>query len=88
MKAQPDRRIKRHELGSFTRNGKRFVVNIQPGVPRNACIEEFDGYLRCWACYEPLDDDAAQFVRENATFTDNNAFVWNDGVEVPETQRG
>lgn len=85
---QPDSRIRKHELGSFTLGGKRFVVNLRPGVPRNACIEEFDGSLRCWASHKWLDDRAAEFVLKNATPTDNNAFIWNKGVRVKETRRG
>lgn len=86
---QPDTRIRKHELGSFTHNGKRFVVNLRPGVPRNACIEVFrNGALRCWASHTWLDDEAAQFVRDNSIPTRNNAFVWNEGVKVKETKRG
>ncbi|MBD3426386.1 MAG: hypothetical protein GF409_04035 [Candidatus Omnitrophica bacterium] len=85
---QPDPRIKRDELGSFTMNGKRFVVNLRPGVPRNACIEEFRGDLRCWASHTWLTDEAAAFVRNNATQTENNAFVWLDKVRVREVHRG
>ena len=87
---QPDHRIRTHELGSFTSGGTKFVVNLRPGVPRNACIEEFrDGTLRCWASHTWLDDKAADFVRENATYREEqNSFVWNDGVKVRETQRG
>lgn len=87
---QPDHRIHKYELGSFTMNGKRFVVNLRPGVPRNACIEEFrNGGLRCWASHNWLDDEAAEFVRANATFNqESNHFVWNDGVKVRETKRG
>ena len=89
---QPDNRIHRHELGSFTPTvgGRRFVVNLRPGVPRNACIEEFrEGSLRCWASHTWLDDKSADFVRANATYNpDNNSFVWNEGVKVQETRRG
>lgn len=82
-------RIRRHELGSFTVNGKRFVVNLRPGVPRNACIEESrNGSLRCWASHKLLDREAVQFIRENAVWTENNAFVWKDGIKVRETKRG
>ena len=89
-KRQPDTRIHKHELGSFTHRGKRFVVNLRPGVPRNACIEEFrKGGLRCWASHTWLDDKAADFVRTNATFNlDKNSFVWKNGVRVRETRRG
>lgn len=87
---QPDNRVHKHELGSFTIHGKRFVVNLRPGVPRNACIEEFrNGGLRCWASHNWLDDRAAAFVRENAAFNaEQNHFVWNEGVKVRETRRG
>lgn len=87
---QPDYRIHKHELGSFTCRGTKFVVNLRPGVPRNACIEKFrDGTLRCWASHTHLDDEAAEFVRENSTFrSEQNSFVWNEGVKVRETQRG
>lgn len=85
---QPDERIKRHELGSFTLGGKKFVVNLRPGVPRNACIEEFRGALRCWASHTWLNDEAAAFVRENAVLTEQNAFVWKPGVRVREVWKG
>lgn len=85
---QPDNRIRKYELGSFTMNGKRFVVNLRPGVPRNACIEQFGDALRCWASHRWLDDEAADFVRENSVQTENNAFVWKEGVRVKEVRRG
>lgn len=87
---QPDHRIHKHELGSFTSGTTKFVVNLRPGVPRNACIEEFrDGTLRCWASHTWLDDEAATFVRDNSTFRpEQNSFVWNAGMKVRETQRG
>lgn len=85
---QPDNRIRASELGSLSLNGKRFVVNLRPGVPRNACIEEVNGLLRCWASHRWLDDEAAAFVRENSVKTENNAFVWKEGVRVQEIQRG
>lgn len=88
MKPQPDSRIRKYELGSFTLEGKKFVVNLRPGVPRNACIEEFDGGLRCWASHTWLDNDAAAFVRENSVPTKNNAFVWKPGVRVREVWKG
>ncbi len=86
--AQPDGRIHKFELGSFTCGGRRFVVNLRRGVPRNACVEQFRGKLRCWASRTWLDDHAARYVRANSTTTDNNAFVWNEGVEVKETWKG
>ena len=89
---QPDSRIHKDELGSFTPGNKnsRFVVNLRQGAPRNACIEESrDGPLRCWATHTWLDDEAAEFVRANATFNESqNSFSWNDGIRVQETQRG
>ncbi len=89
---QPDNRIHKHELGSFTPGGvgRRFVVNLRQGVPRNACVEEFrDGTLRCWASHTWLDDDAADYVRDNASFdAEKNSFTWNEGVKVRETRRG
>lgn len=88
MRRQPDHRIHMRDLGVLDLNGKRFVINLRPGVPFNACIEEFKGSLRCWASHNWLDDEAAAFVRNNATPTDNNAFVWNEGVRVKETRRG
>jgi len=90
MMQRANHKIHKHELGSFSINGKRFVVNMQPGVPRNACIEEtVDGNLRCWASHTGLDRRAADFVRANATFNPaRNHFTWNDGVRVRETYRG
>ena len=89
---QPDNRIHKHELGSFTPKvgGKRFVVNLRQGVPRNALVEEFrNGALRCWASHTWLDNSAADYVRSNATFSSkNNSFIWNEGVRVRETRRG
>lgn len=81
---QPDNRIHRWELGSWTPTGgtKRFVVNLRRGVPYNACVETFrDGTLRCWASHSWLDDEAAAFVLANATPTGKNAFSWNDNVK-------
>jgi hypothetical protein len=88
MQPQPDPRIHKNDLASFTSNGKRFVVNGSPGVPRNACIEEVGGRLRCWASHVWLDDAAAAFVRANAAPTENDSFVWNDGVKVWEVRKG
>jgi hypothetical protein len=88
---QPDNRIHRWELGSWTPVGgtKRFVVNLRRGVPYNACVETFrNGALRCWASHNWLDNEAAAFVRDNATQTDKGAFVWDEGVKVSETRRG
>ena len=84
-----DNRIQKRDLGSFTVKGTRLVVNLQPGVPRNACIEEVDGVLRCWASREPLDQEAADYVRENAIYRpENNTFVWKDGVMAWEVRKG
>jgi hypothetical protein len=89
---QRDDRIHKRDLGSFTpdKGDVRFVINLRPGVPKNACIEQFrDGTLRCWASHTWLDDDAAEFVRDNTTFdSDRNSFTWNEGVKVQETRRG
>ena len=89
MSVQPDPRIRKENLGAFFIKGKRYVVNANPGVPRNACVEEFDGALRCWASHQWLDDSAADFIRQNATYLpDNNAFIWKVGVRVPEVRKG
>ena len=72
---QPDHRIKQEELKFFRLDKKVFVIHGRPGCPRNACIEEFDGFLRCWACYNPLTDRAARYVRNNFEKTDNGAFI-------------
>jgi len=89
---QPDDRIHVKNLGSFTPDGKgkRFVINLKQGVPRNACIEkDRDGVLRCWASHSWLDEEAAAYVRENATFNpEGNSFCWNEGVRVQETRKG
>jgi len=62
-------------------NGQRFVINLRPGVPFNACIEEVDGCLRCWASYHPLTPEAADMVARHATQTETGAFTWNDEVK-------
>lgn len=86
---QPDDRIRRRDLAALFVDGKRFVVNGRPGVPRNACVEQFDGGLRCWASRQWLDDDAANYVRNNAKYLpDSNSFVWNIGVRVWEVRKG
>lgn len=78
MQIQPDERIGVRDLGYFFFNGRKYVVNRRPGVPHNSCIEEFDGKLRCWASKVWLDDEAAQIVRERATYLpESNAFIWN-----------
>jgi hypothetical protein len=81
MRRQPDNRVHPENLGMMILNGKRFVVNLRPGVPFNACIEEYDGFLRCWASQNPLDQRAAIIMEGYATKTDGGAFVWNDGVK-------
>ena len=78
---QPDNRVHPENLGMMVLNGQRFVINLRPGVPFNACIEEFDGALRCWASHNWLDNRAAMVVDGYATKTDTGAFVWNDDVK-------
>ena len=79
---QPDDRIHPENLGMVAMNGKRFVINLRYGVPFNACIEEFDGSLRCWASYNWLDRRAAMLVDGCATKTNSGAFVWNDNIRL------
>ena len=79
-KRQPDNRIHFENLGMVTLGGKRFVVNLGPGVPFNACIENFKGSLRCWASHRWLDSRAADLVDHFATETDGNAYIWRDEV--------
>lgn len=89
MQMQPDNRIGVWDLGYYIINGRRYVVNRRPGVPRNAVIEEVDGNLRCWASRIWLTDEAAQFVRQFATHEpNNNSFIWNQGVRVEEVRKG
>lgn len=78
---QPDSRIHSGNLGMVILNGKRFVINLRPGLPFNACIEEIDGALRCWASHRWLDSRAAMIVDGYATKTDGGSFVWNDDVK-------
>ena len=79
---QPDDRIHPGNLGMMIMGNTRFVVNLRPGVPFNACIEEFrDGALRCWASHAFLNDRAAGIVDKHATQTAKDAFVWNDEVK-------
>jgi hypothetical protein len=78
---QPDNRIHPENLGMVLINGKRFVVNLRPGVPFNACIEEFDGALRCWASQNWLDRRASTIVDGFAEKTESGAFVWGDEVK-------
>ncbi len=78
---QPDERIHPGNLGMMIMGDKRFVVNLRPGVPFNACVEEFrNGGLRCWASYAWLNDRAAGLVKRHATKTEKGAFTWNEGV--------
>lgn len=89
MSLQPDPRIGKRDLGAWFHDGKRYVVNARPGVPRNACVEQFDSALRCWASHQWLDDEAANYVRANATYSpEQNAFLWKVGVRVPEIRKG
>lgn len=80
QRRQPDDRIRPENLGMVTLNGKRFVINLCLGVPFNACIEEFRGFLRCWASYNWLNRSAASLVDGHATQTGTGAFVWNNNV--------
>lgn len=82
---QPDPRIKVDKIGVLSLGGRRYVIHAARGCPRNACIENFDGHLRCWACHTPLTEEAAAYVRNNAHPKDDpqgqknfDAFVWND----------
>lgn len=86
MQAQPDNRIQVQDLGTFWLNGTRYMVHARPGCPRNATIEIFQGYLRCWACKKPLSEEAANFARDKALPRDNpgvekdeDVFVWKNG---------
>ncbi len=78
---QPDNRIHPENLGMVILNGKRFVINLQPGVPFNACIEEFKDSLRCWASHSWLDNRATTMVDGHAAKSDNGSFTWNDDVK-------
>ena len=78
---QPDNRVHPENLGMMILNGKRFVINLRPGVPFNACIEEFKDSLRCWASYNWLDNRAAMIVDGYATKTETGAFTWNEDVK-------
>lgn len=77
---QPDPRVSAKSLGSFSVNDKEYVIHNHPGCPRNAIIEVFDGYLRCWSCRKPLTDEARDFVLARAQKTDTGDFVWNKPV--------
>ena len=79
---QPDNRIHPGNLGMMILNGRRFVINLRPGVPINACIEEDrNGSLHCWASHKWLDNRAATIVDGHATKTETGAFTWNDEVK-------
>lgn len=80
---QFDNRVHKHELGMLILgDGKRLVVNLRPGVPFNAVVEQFrNGSLRCWASHAFLDDRAASVVRYNAEEASSNSFVWKDNVK-------
>jgi hypothetical protein len=80
--------IEIRDLGYLYLEGKRFVVNTRPGLPRNACVEEEGGQLRCWASRSPLTAEAESFVRDNASPTGHGTFVWNEGVRVREVRKG
>ncbi len=76
---QPDNRVKREDLKFWKFGGKLFVIHGSRGCPRNACIEEHDETLRCWACHKPLTERAAHYVRKNFVQTDNGAFIVDRG---------
>ena len=78
---QPDNRIHPDNLGMMILNDQRFVINLRPGVPFNACVEEFAGGLRCWASHNWLDNRAAAVVDGFATATEGGSFVWKDEVK-------
>jgi len=75
---QPDPRISVKGLDTFPLDGKRYVSHGEPGCPRNACIEYFEGrnYLRCGFCYTPLTQEAAIHVLDHSKMTEQNSFVW------------
>ncbi len=78
---QPDNRIHPENLGMMFLNGKRFVINLRPGVPFNACIEEFQDSLRCWASHHWLDNRAAGVIEGYAALSEGGSFTWNDDVK-------
>lgn len=85
---QPDERINTEDLGVLIMNNKRFAVNTRRGQPFNAVIEDFGGALRCWASRIPLTDEAAAFVRKNATFQpEQNNFVWNRDIRLEKVRK-
>jgi hypothetical protein len=76
MQPQPDPRIHKIDLGTLEFNGQKYVIHDKAGCPRNACIERCEeGYLRCWACYTPLNDEAAQYVEAFFKETDRGTFI-------------
>ncbi len=81
QRRQPDSRIHPGNLGMMFLNDRRFVISLRPGFPFNACIEEVDGQLRCWASHKWLDQRAALIVDNFATKTEGGSYVWNDDVK-------
>ena len=75
---QPDPRISVKGLNTFPLDGKKYVSHGEPGCPRNACIEYFEGrnYLRCGFCYTPLTQEAAIHVLDHSEMTEQKSFVW------------
>ena len=80
---QPDRRIPVTGLGAFALRGEGdgYVSHRQPGCPRNAIIEYFESrnYIRCGFCSTALTPDAAIYVLDNSTMTEQNTFLWMKG---------
>lgn len=74
------RPIEPEELGWTLIQGRPYVVNTRPGVPFNACIEEYDGRLRCWASHAELTAEAARLVESFASPSPTGAFVWRETV--------
>lgn len=60
--AQPDPRIVMDALGAFAHDGEFYLIHDAKGCPKNALIENFDGYLRCSSCFTALADSAAEAV--------------------------
>lgn len=80
-KRQPDNRIRPENLDMMVLKGKRFVINLRLGVPFNACIEDLDSVLRCWASKDWLDERAALVVDSFATKTQRGSYLWNENVK-------
>ncbi len=76
-----DSRIHPRDLGMVTISGKRYVINLRPGVPFNACIEEHGGALRCWASHNYLDRRATSIVEGFSTTSLDGAHVWDREVK-------